>query len=377
MLSNVEFNRRTLLSLAAVATVRSLFPASALQAAEVDWLADVQRPPTRFELPDPPLTPLLVSADGSPITTREAWLVRRAQILKDWLDFLGPMPKRPPVKLEVLKEDRDTGCLRQLVRYECEPGQFVEGYLLRPPANAPGIDARGLRAGIVAQHGTSTANITEIAGLGGPEYRHVGLRLAKLGFVVFCPRCFLWQDVKNYKEAVANFKHRHPKTLGMHKMLYDAQRGVDVLTSLPDEVDPQRLGTCGHSLGAKETLYLMAFDERVRAGVFSEGGIGLKSTNWNAPWYLGTSINAPGFRLNHHELLALIAPRAFLVLAGESGRGSADGDRSWPYLAAALPVYRLYTPTARLGLFNHHQGHSLPEEAQTHLQQWLQTYLGE
>ena len=57
----------------------------------------------------------------------------------------------------------------------------------------------------------------------------------------------------------------------MAKMLYDAMRAVDVLESLP-YVDKQRLASVGHSLGAKETLYLAAFDERIKAAVASEGG---------------------------------------------------------------------------------------------------------
>ena len=50
-----------------------------------------------------------------------------------------------------------------------------------------------------------------------------------------------------------------------------------------------------------------AFDERFKVAVFSEGGIGLTFSNWDAPWYLGPRIRQPGFAREHHELLALIA----------------------------------------------------------------------
>ena len=76
-------------------------------------------------------------------------------------------------------------------------------------------------------------------------------------------------------------------------MLYDASRAVDLLVAIED-VDPHRIGAIGHSLGAKEVLYLAAFDERVRAVVSSEGGIGLSYSNWDAPWYLGEAIQRPG-----------------------------------------------------------------------------------
>jgi hypothetical protein len=191
---------------------------------------------------------------------------------------------------------------------------------------------------------------------------------------VLCPRCFLWQDATSLNDAVALHRKRHPQTMGMAKMLYDAERAVDLLLAQPD-VDPQRIGAYGHSLGAKETLYLAAFDDRIQAAVASEGGIGFESTNWEAPWYLGPAIKEPGFARNHHELIALIAPRPFLVLGGESGRGAADGDRSWPYLAAALPVYRVFGEPARLGLLNHGRGHLLDLEMQGKLAEWLEASL--
>ncbi|MFQ5734906.1 MAG: alpha/beta hydrolase family protein, partial [Planctomycetaceae bacterium] len=329
--------------------------------------------PRKFpRLPAGTLRPLLTNAQGRPIRTLEQWKQRRAQIRSDWMTFLGPMPqKRPAVKLKILRTDTLKTVTRQLVRYESEPGEFVEGYLLRPR----GIKAGGKRAGIVALHQTTRDTFEQIAGVKGPDMQQIGLKLAKRGFVVFCPRCYLWRDVKTYRDAVARFRKRHPRTLGMHKMLYDAIRGVDVLASL-SYVDAKRIGAVGHSLGAKEALYLAAFDERIKAAVASEGGTGFKSTNWDAPWYLGKGINDPGFKLNHHELLALIAPRPFLILAGEKGRGSADGDRTWPFLVAAQPVCKLYGKPVRLGMYNHRKGHSIPDEAFQRMAEWAETYLG-
>jgi hypothetical protein len=136
-------------------------------------------------------------------------------------------------------------------------------------------------------------------------------------------------------------------------------------------VDANRLGAAGHSLGGKQVLYLAALDERIKATLSSEGGIGLRFSNWNDPWYLGRAIDEPAFDREHHELLALVAPRAFLLVGGDS----ADGDRSWPFIDRALAVYRLYPGPVRLGLFNHRQGHSVPREAERRTYEWLETYL--
>lgn len=340
----------------------------------LSWLKSVITPPKTLPMVDTgTMRPLLQDTDGKPITTLAAWKKKRAALRAEWLKFLGPMPaKRPPVKLTVLKEDHPKGVLRKLVRYEAEAGQPVEGYLLIPDDLKPGEK----RAGIAGLHPTTTDTIDAIAGLTGPIEKQFGLQFARRGYIVFCPRNYLWQSVTKYSEAVERFQKRHPKTLGMHKMLFDAMRGVDVLISLP-QVDAGRIGAVGHSLGAKEVLYLMAFDDRVKVGVASEGGTGFRSTNWDAPWYLGKGIYEKSFALNHHELLAMIAPRAFLILAGEKGRGAADGDRSWPFVIPAQSICRLYDKPVMLGIYNHGQGHAVPPEAHRRLIEWIEAGLRE
>jgi hypothetical protein len=370
-------DRRSFVISSGLAALGMLFPRQHARAGDVAWLAEVQRRPAAGLLDAPKLPPLLMDADGKPIETRNGWERERRRLRSAWLEFLGPMPaERPALGIEVLKEETIRGCTRQLLRYEAEAGLPVEGYLLRPDDGIPGRDAKtGKRAALVALHPTSNDTIEEIAGVKGDEGRHLALRLARRGFVVFCPRCFLWQSVEQYQQAVENFRRRHPQTLGMHKMLWDAMRGVDVLESLGSEIDTKRIGAVGHSLGAKETLYLAAFDERVAAAVASEGGIGLTFTNWDAVWYLGPGIKAADFKLDHHQLLALIAPRPFLILAGESGNGAADGDRTWPYVEAALEVYRLYGSPPRLGLYNHREGHTISDATFERMAQWLTSYL--
>ena len=103
-------------------------------AGDVNWLADVTTAPTA-----PPaesigqLAPLLIDDSGQAITTRDGWECQRRKIRDAWLRFLGPMPDpRPPVRLEVLRTESCGTITRQLVRYEGEPGLFVEGYLLAP-----------------------------------------------------------------------------------------------------------------------------------------------------------------------------------------------------------------------------------------------------
>lgn len=364
---------RPIVSYLAVFVIWAIVSSSSGSAGDVPWLKEVTTAPLNPVAENPGrIETLLQDTDRKPVLRIQEWEKHRQTIRDRWIRFLGPMPEpRPAVAMEILRTESLPTIIRKLVRYEGEPGIFVEGYLLLPKAAAEGTMKF---PAVLAMHPTTNATIDDIAGISGQDTKQFGLALAQRGFIVFCPRCFLWQDVSSLNEAVAKHRERHPNTTGMAKMLYDAMRGIDVLESLP-QVDRTRIGAIGHSLGAKEALYLAAFDERIKAAAASEGGIGFRSTNWDAPWYLGEAIRDPEFPLNHHQLLALIAPRPFLILGGESGPGAADGDRSWPLINAALPVWKLYGEPTRLGLLNHHEGHSVSPQSFERMAEWLTVYL--
>lgn len=335
---------------------------------DVPWLGDVLEPPADVTVPPSPLGPLLVDSSGRRIVTLEAWRTRRRELERLWMDLLGRLEverKSPPV-VEVLAEDAVGDVVRQRVRYLVERDVPTEAYVLMPRAS------RGRHAGAIVFHSTLPESIRQPAGLADVPEKHFGLTLARRGFVTFCPRNFLWPENTRMaaQEETRRFRERHPRAKGMAKMLFDGQVALDILAARPD-VDAARIGCIGHSLGAKEVLYLAAFDQRIRAVVSSEGGIGTKMSNWDADWYLGDVVNQTGFAREHHELLALVAPRPFLLVGGDS----ADGTASWPWLAAALPVYRLYGKPARLGLLNHGQGHAVPADVEPRLLEWLETYV--
>jgi dienelactone hydrolase len=337
-------------------------------AEQVPWLEEVQRPPSRTLEPIQ-LSPLLRDAAGNRLTTVAAWEKRRAELRSQWQELLGSFgPHRGAAPaLRVLEEDVVDNVLRQRVAYEIEPGIETEAYLLRPrelPAKP--------QPGVVVFHSTVDHSIRQPAGVEGVPEKAFGLKLARRGYVTFSPRNYLWPtNTKIQAEGEAKrFLARKPGVTGMAKMLFDAQVAVDILAAQPG-VDTNRLGAVGHSLGAKEVLYLAAFDDRIRCTVSSEGGVGMTFSNWKAPWYLGAAFEKIRALHEHHELLAMAAPRPFLLIGGDS----ADGDRSWPFIAAALPVYELYTPVPPLGLLNHRLGHAVPPIAEERIDQWLDTYL--
>jgi dienelactone hydrolase family protein len=308
------------------------------------------------------LSPFLPPEISEPV-----WDLQRAEILRQWQDILGPSPERVDLDAETLSTEHLSDHTRHLVRYQTEPGVFTEAYLLVPN------DLEDPAPAAVVFHSTSDSTIRQPVGLADPPTRHLALWLVRRGYVTISPRCFIWSvEGMDFTETAEALLESHPGWTGMGKMLWDGIRAIDFLESRP-EVDPARIASVGHSLGAKESLYLAAFDPRIRAAVSSEGGIGLSFSNWDAPWYLGPGIRDPEFRHDHHELVALIAPRPFLLIGGEY----ADGAKSWPYLEAARPVYRVTGDPADCALLLHDAGHHNPLVVVERAFDWLDRMMGE
>ena len=324
--------------------------------------ADLLQPPKSLPVGGPKLVPLLVNNAGSAISNRSGWLAQRESLRRKWLDFLGDLPAhKAPLKAEVSQTEQCGGFTRQLVRYQIEEGIFTDAYLLKPARR------QGRYPAVVVFHPTIATAAAQVAGVDSsvPE-KMQGVHLALRGYVVLCPRCYIFAEGAGYSNHVQSTLTKHPAWKGMTRMLWDGVRAADYLESLP-YVDKTRLGCLGHSLGAKEALYAAAFDERFKTAVFSEGGIGIGFSNWEAIWYLGGAVKEPGFALEHHQLMALIAPRAFLLLGGES----ADGDKSWPFIEATLPVYKLLGAPGELGWLNHRSGHRYPPEARAVAEEFI------
>jgi hypothetical protein len=137
------------------------------------------------------------------------------------------------------------------------------------------------------------------------------------------------------------------------------------------EFDMKRVGMIGHSLGGKMTLYAAAMDDRIRAAVSSEPGIGLTFSNYDDFWYLGEAMRGLDKGTDHHELLALIAPRPFLLIGGDS----ADSDKSWYYINSARRVYSVLGAPKSIGYVNHRKGHSPTPESIHLAMEWLARFL--
>ncbi len=317
----------------------------------------IQNPYDHLPIPDIGLKPLLRSADGKTINTKQAWEEQRRLLRVAWLKRLGEPPTKPKT-LNIQAESREIepDHIRQLVSFVSEGDDRIRAYLLLPK----GLKENEKRPAVVVFHQTTKLTLREPVGLGKRPDLALALELVRRGYITLSPECFIMKETDpklsrpatpypatRQGEQAQKLAQRRPSWTGLGKTTFDASRCVDYLETL-SQVDHSRITCIGHSLGAKEVLYAMAFEPRFQAGVFNEGGIGLRMSNWFDPWYLTETMKQHVPVLEHHQLMALIAPRPFLVMGGNS----ADGDASWAFVKEARSVYELLGAKDRIGLYN-------------------------
>jgi hypothetical protein len=305
--------------------------------------------------------------DGlSPLLSGEDWKARRQSLRRQWVELLGIDDlEKPPVSARLVATHSESEYMGRMMYLQVEKDYEEKIYIMTPP----GKHDRPLPVVIVPYYDVDTP-----AGknLGGRVYNATsratfGLEAVRRGFAAVAIRWFGESYGEHYAEAVANLKLRHPKLTGLGKWVWDSQRLIDYLQTLP-ELDTKRIGIIGQSLGGKMSLYAAAFDDRIGVTVSSEPGIGLSFSNYDDFWYLGEKLDRAR---DHHELLGLIAPRPFLLIGGDSS----DSAKSQEYINAAKPVYELSGAGDRIQFLNHHQGHALTADAVTAAMDFLAKYL--
>lgn len=141
--------------------------------------------------------------------------------------------------------------------------------------------------------------------------------------------------------------------------------------------DPKRIAVTGCSYAGKMALFGGAFDERVALTIAQEsGGGGINSwrmsqqfttrtgtnvekiDNTNYSWFKSSmkNINPNNLPHDHHELIAMIAPRAFLAL-GNPGYEWLGDESGYKSCMAALEVWKSMGVPERFG-FDFTGGHN-------------------
>ena len=306
--------------------------------------------------------------------TVEAWEGTREELLRRWREVIGEPSFGEFDRTAEVVDEFEAPWFRGTIFSQPTGPQQRQTALLMEPHEAPIVPRPG--AVVAYYHPDLMAGFDLDTREPIVERPHVqfGRHLVQQGYAVVCMEAFPYNTVPEpeseegfswWQAAAEKLLSDNSCWTGIGKLIHDTSRAVDLLLEQP-EIDRERILAIGHSLGGKMAFYAAAFDPRITACIASDFGIGMTFTNWEAPWYFGEQIEAPDFTLNGHHALALIAPRSFLMIAGE-----ADRPESWQHIQEAQRVYRLYDREEAAGCFMHMTGHQPTEESIRSAYRWL------
>jgi len=298
------------------------------------------------------------------------WPVRREQVARLILEYLGEMPpEAPALEPQVLSEERFDTYIRRKVSYQVQAGERVVAYLLLP------IDAPLPRPAVLALHQTVEQGKLEPIGIQGHPDMAYGLELVKHGFVVLAPDTITAGDRLEPGQLyydTAKFDLAHPRWSAMGKMLWDHRRGLDYLQTLA-EVDPNRIGVIGHSLGGYNALFLAAFDERIKVTVTSCAYTRIQTDPGKERWSRSAGfVHFPKLRpyvvpeatleipWDFHHVLSLVSPRAIFQSVALDDSGFPNSITVAQVHMQVLPLYQYQNSAGKLTSFFYDGGHGFP-----------------
>jgi dienelactone hydrolase len=307
---------------------------------------------------------LLVYADDAgaerPVEGPADWPRRREQSLARMQLVMGPLPgpdRKVPLDVQEIETEELPRVRRIKITYAPERGDRVPAYLVIPK----GLDGRA--PAMVCLHGTGSPR-GKTAGVGGSNGAPYALELAERGYVTIAPDYVLLGDNMTDPAGLGYVS-------GTMKGIWNHMRAVDLLQSLP-EVDGERIGSIGLSLGGHNTLFLAAFDARIRVAVTSCGFdsffdyYGGKLDGWCQDRYMpriATVYDKDPAKLpfDFPEVLAAIAPRPLFVHAPLSD-GNFRVASVRQCIDAVRPVYRLLGAADQLVALHPEGEHGFPAE---------------
>ncbi len=295
------------------------------------------------------------------IRSARQWQKQRQKILDGMQQVMGPLPdasKKVPLDLQIIEEVTIGKVRRLKITFAPEANDRVPAYLLIP------ADLSGKVPGILCLHQTTGIGKGEPAGMGGLSNLHYAIELAQRGYVTLAP------DYPNFGDYKYDPYQNGYQSTTM-KGIWNHRAAVDLLQSLP-EVDPDRIGCIGHSLGGHNSLFVAAFDKRIKAVVTSCGFnsfhkyYGGNLTGWSHKGYMPRIASVYGkdpakMPFDFPGVLGAIAPRAIFINAPLRD-SNFEVSGVYDCVNAARPVYNLLKAPDNLIMVNPDAEHDFPPE---------------
>ncbi len=314
-----------------------------------------------------------------------AWKAQREKVKSIVLDSLGEMPPRPsPANVKILGVDRRDGWRIEKFVFDNGVDSQVPGYIAIPE------DGKKRHPAILTMHGHSSSKENMFGYQ--PTSQDVAELLVRNGYVVLGIDNYFNGERKGTGPAgeIETMQRGSDQEASLFKlnlwlgrtlwgmMLRDELIALDYLASRP-EVDPERIGAQGMSMGSTRSWWLAAIDDRIRAVVgvacFTryEDLIAVRQLRAHGIYYFVPRI------LRHFDsegVMALLAPRPFLALTGDRDAGSPpEGMRKLEEILGK--VYKLYRkPESFRSIIYPETGHVYNDDQKQRMIDWFNRHLG-
>lgn len=313
-----------------------------------------------------------------PIKTPFDHAARRQHILKQMQQVMGDLPsshQRVALNIQVQSIDDMESYWRLHLTYASDRNgsriDRVPAFLLLPKSLTKPAPA------MLCLHQTNfELGKGEPCGMGKNTNLHIAHELTQQGYVCIAP------DYPGFSEYTYSFEENtNLYASGTMKGIWNHIRAVDLLESLPC-VDRDSIGAIGHSLGGHNSLFVAAFDLRIRTVVTScgfnsfEDYYGGNLKGWTSPRYMprieSLYQSSPAkMPFDFPEVLAAIAPRAIFVNAprGDSNFAVVGVEKCEQ---AVKPIYEsIYNFRDRIKFEYPDAGHDFPTPIRQEVYAWL------
>jgi dienelactone hydrolase len=313
------------------------------------------------------------------------WKGQREKVRSIVLNSLGEMPPRPsPSKVRIVSVDKKPGWRIEKFVFDNGVDSEVPGYIAIPE------DGKQRHPAILTMHGHSSSKENMFGYQ--PTSQDVAELLTKNGYVVIGIDNYFNGERKGKGPAgeLETMQRGSDQEASLFKlnlwlgrtlwgmMLRDELIALDYLATRP-EVDPNRIGAQGMSMGSTRAWWLAAIDDRIKAVVgvacFTryEDLIAIRALRAHGIYYF-----VPGI-LKHFDtegIMALIAPRPFLALTGDRDAGSPpEGMNKLEEILGR--VYKLYgKPDAFRSIIYPETGHVYNDDQKRRMLEWFNRHLG-
>lgn len=326
------------------------------------------------------------SGKKMPIKTQAQWGKKRLQILDSMQKVMGPLPDRshlPALDIKFLDSLKEGNHTRYSISFTVAKNEYLPAYLYVPFQK--GVPKK--LAAMLVLHGTDVLGKAVLTGISSKPNRAYAKELADRGYVVIAPDYPSFGDMKDYDFANDRYQS------GTMKAIVDHMRCVDLLQARKD-VDPERIGVIGHSLGGHNALFVAAFDKRLKIIVESCGWTlfhyydagqevtkkyGGKLGPWAQDRYMPLvrdkyNLDADKMPFDFDGLIATLAPRPLFCNAPLNDKNfNVNGVKKG--IANILPVYHFFKADDNLQVRYPEGEHDFPPAVRIEAYQFIDKVL--